>query len=87
MHGRKRPSVIIGMTKQQPRSSFVFPVGKNGRGYDTFIADIPADRVTARVNLRVNVLNDRSPSTIVGRQWHEGPRQKSPPLRIGRRNV
>jgi hypothetical protein len=75
------------MTKQQPGRYFVFTVGKNARGYDNLITGNPADRVTTRINLRADVLNDRSLSTIVGRQWHEGPQQKSPLPRIGRRNI
>ncbi len=75
------------MSKEDAGSYFVFAIGKD-RGCDSnFITYNPADRVATCINLWVDVLDDSSPSTIAGKQWHEEPQQKSPPPRIGRRDV
>jgi hypothetical protein len=65
------------VAEEQTGSDFVLTIGKDGRRYDDLITRNSADWMTARIDLRGDVLYDRPPSTIVGRQWHEGPQQKT----------
>ena len=58
MHWRKRPPAILRMAKEQSGRQFIFAISKNGRRDNKSIPDDPADRMTACINLRVDVFND-----------------------------
>ncbi len=52
------------MTKEQAGSNFVFAVSKNGRRDDNLVADDEVDKMTACINLWIDVFNDNAPATI-----------------------